>query len=116
MFIAVVASPRIERQTERHMRGSVLVRDKMVRSRPSAPCAHTGRDGALFSLSQHAAPARVGRLTVRAAARAERRHQFKFVPVYPGKASTGQRSVSRFPAARGLCGNGRKAKTGGMYG
>jgi hypothetical protein len=115
MFIAVVASPKTERQAQRHMRGSVFVRDKMVRSQLSAAHAHGGQDGTL-SLSQHAAPARVGRLTMRAAAGAERRHQFKFVPVYPGKASTGQRSVSRFPAARGLCGNGRKAKTGGMYG
>jgi hypothetical protein len=44
------------------------------------------------------------------------KHQFRFVPDCPGKAPAGEYPVPAFPAARGLCGNGRKAKAGGIYG
>jgi hypothetical protein len=113
MFTTVVASTRTERRTGRHMRGLVIVRDKMVQSDCSALHGLVRQNKNSF---QRAAARRELHIDVPMRFGAQRRHQFKFVPVHPGKASTGQLSASRFPAARGLCGNGRKAKTGGMYG
>jgi hypothetical protein len=102
MFITAAALPRTERKAEHHKRGPEAMRNKMVqlRSRPSS-------DGA-----SHAAGSAM-QITLR---RSHHHHQSRFVPVYPGKASIRSLFESAFPAARGLCGNGREAKTGGMYG
>lgn len=101
MFITAAAPPRTERKAERHMRGPEVVRNKMVHLQPQAP--NRG----------NIPPRSITRPTLR---RTQQHHQFKFVPVCPGKAPIRWLFGPAFPAARGLCGNGRKAKTGGMYG
>lgn len=102
MFIAAVAPSRTERKAGPHTRGPDVARDKMVRPHPSAMRACASADD--FAASCAMFP------------RSHQHHQFQFVPVCPGKASIRWLFGSTFPAARGLCGNGRKAKTGGMYG